>query len=154
MKLLPSQHKFCVHQATMHQFTVSLYLNSKPHNLQRMHHMFSCKCNLANCYLHFSSFGRMTGIVYSQTQWVQQWLHFAIIEKVDLYCCCVHTGDCHNEENGLAVLWVALATKHRGTVMHIPLPVCYDYLSVLKINGQGLHFWYLPGSAYTGNKIC
>ena len=66
--------------------------------------MFSCRCNLANCHLHFLSFGRMTGIIYSQTQWVQQWLHFAIIEKVDQYCCCVHAGNCHNEENGLAVL--------------------------------------------------
>ena len=44
----------------MHQFTASFYLNSEPHNLQRMHCMFSCKCNSANCHLHFSSFGRMT----------------------------------------------------------------------------------------------
>ena len=29
VKLLPSQHTFCVHHTTMHQFTVSLY--SKPH---------------------------------------------------------------------------------------------------------------------------
>ena len=29
IKLLPSQHAFCVHHTTVHQFTVSLYL--KPH---------------------------------------------------------------------------------------------------------------------------
>ena len=32
VKLLPSRHKFCVHHATMHQFTVSLYFKLQMYN--------------------------------------------------------------------------------------------------------------------------
>ena len=45
MKLVLSQHKFCVFHTTMHQFTVSLYL--KPHTKD------ACvfKCNLPTALL-------------------------------------------------------------------------------------------------------
>jgi len=44
VKLLPFRRKFCVHHATMHQFTVSLIQN----HIRRMHICLSVNCYLYN----------------------------------------------------------------------------------------------------------
>ena len=53
MKLLPSQHKFCVHHTTMHHVT-----SCKATYVRCMHHATSCKatdvkCLAITCHLHF-----------------------------------------------------------------------------------------------------
>ena len=96
IKLLPSQHTFCVHHTTMHQFTMPPY--SKPHTYGAS--VFSCDLPpvlLAGC---LGSFGRMTGIFYVLlwgVEWIlsQKWAQKVDPQEEDSHTTPVSTQTCY-----------------------------------------------------------
>ena len=143
MKLLPSQHTFCGHHTTMHQFSHFIWSN-----ICRVH-----VCSAVTCHLHFWQNDRDLLCATVVTQgwngyWNKSQHRMLTLEKKicpvlrhGLKPMTVHheSGALTTELSPLPIEWQTTATKRRQHWQH------HMYLSRARMKGQKLlhhHLWH------------